>query len=433
MAENGVEPTASMGHDVPLAVLSSNHQLLFNNFKQLFAQVTNPPIDSLREKIVTDTTVYIGSDGDILNESPDNCRVLEINHPILTGVDMIKIKALDKPGFHTRTVSMLYFKNMRMERAIDQLLVTIDHVVEEGVNIIILSDRGVDENHVPIPSLLAVSAVEQHLVRTRKRTSVSLILESGEPRDVHQIATLLGFGARAIYPYLAHECIGELIDLGILDKDYHTAVDDYNNALLSGVVKIAAKMGISTIQSYQSARIFEAVGLNDDFIEKYFTGIVSRVGGIGIKEIEEGVMWRHNHAFDPLGLAVDTTLDSSGFHSLRSGKDKEDHLYSPETIIKLQRAVRDGSYEEFREYTDLVDDERRPHTLRGLMDFVWSDQPVPLEEVEPVSSIVKRFKTSAMSFGALSEEAHETLAIVRLRIRRSSRSHPAVSVSPALT
>ena len=411
MAENGVEPTASMGHDVPLAVLSSKHQLLFNYFKQLFAQVTNPPIDSLREKIVTDTTVYIGSDGDILNESPDNCRVLEINHPILTGVDMIKIKALDKPGFHTRTVSMLYFKNMRMERAIDQLLVTIDHVVEEGVNIIILSDRGVDENHVPIPSLLAVSAVEQHLVRTRKRTSVSLILESGEPRDVHQIATLLGFGARAIYPYLAHECIGELIDLGILDKDYHTAVDDYNNALLSGVVKIAAKMGISTIQSYQSARIFEAVGLNDDFIEKYFTGIVSRVGGIGIKEIEEGVMWRHNHAFDPLGLAVDTTLDSSGFHSLRSGKDKEDHLYSPETIIKLQRAVRDGSYEEFREYTDLVDDERRPHTLRGLMDFVWSDQPVPLEEVEPVSSIVKRFKTSAMSFGALSEEAHETLAI----------------------
>jgi glutamate synthase (NADPH/NADH) large chain len=409
--ENGVEPTASMGHDVPLAVLSSKHQLLFNYFKQLFAQVTNPPIDSLREKIVTDTTVYIGSDGDILNESPDNCRVLEINHPILTGVDMIKIKALDKPGFHTRTVSMLYFKNMRMERAIDQLLVTIDHVVEEGVNIIILSDRGVDENHVPIPSLLAVSAVEQHLVRTRKRTSVSLILESGEPRDVHQIATLLGFGARAIYPYLAHECIGELIDLGILDKDYHTAVDDYNNALLSGVVKIAAKMGISTIQSYQSARIFEAVGLNDDFIEKFFTGIVSRVGGIGIKEIEEGVMWRHNHAFDPLGLAVDTTLDSSGFHSLRSGKDKEDHLYSPETIIKLQRAVRDGSYEEFRENTDLVDDERRPHTLRGLMDFVWSDQPVPLEEVEPVSSIVKRFKTSAMSFGALSEEAHETLAI----------------------
>lgn len=422
MAEDGVEPTASMGHDVPLAVLSSKHQLLFNYFKQLFAQVTNPPIDSLREKIVTDTTVYIGSDGDILNESPDNCRVLEINHPILTGVDMIKIKALDKPGFRTRTVSMVYFRNMRMEKAIDQLLVTIDHVVEEGVNIIILSDRGVDENHVPIPSLLAVSAVEQHLVRTRKRTRVSLILESGEPRDVHQIATLLGFGARAIYPYLAHECIGELIDLGILDKDYHTAIDDYNNALLYGVVKIAAKMGISTIQSYQSARIFEAIGLSDEFIDKYFTGIVSRVGGIGIKEIEEGVLWRHNHAFDPMGLSVDTTLDSSGFHSLRSGSDKEDHLYSPETIIKLQRAVRDGSYEEFREYTDLVDDKRRPHTLRGLMDFVWADKPVPIEEVEPVESIVKRFKTSAMSFGALSQEAHETLAIAMNSIGAKSNT-----------
>ena len=369
MAENGVEPTMSMGHDAPLAVLSKAHQLLFNYFKQLFAQVTNPPIDSLREKIVTDTTVYIGSDGDLLQEKSSNCTVLEVNNPILTGVDLLKIRNLDKPGFRTKTVSLLYYKNTSLERALDQLDVAVDRAAAQGANIIILSDRGVDENHVAIPSLLAVSSVEQHLVRTKKRTAVSLILESGEPRDVHQIATLLGFGVRAVNPYLAHECIGELIELGILDKDYYTAVEDYDKALLSGVVKIAAKMGISTLQSYQSARIFEAIGLGKDVIDRYFTGTVSRVGGIGIKEIEEGVAFRHDHAFDPLGLGVDETLDSVGFHCLRSGNDKEDHMYSPETIIALQRAVREDSYEKFREYTDLVDDAKRPHTLRGLLEW----------------------------------------------------------------
>ncbi len=422
MAENGVEPTASMGHDVPLAVLSRQHQLLFNYFKQLFAQVTNPPIDSLREKVVTDTTVYIGSDGDLLNEKPENCRVLEVNHPILTGVDLMKIRYLNQPGFHTETISLLYYKNTSLERALDQLNIAIDRAAAEGKNIIILSDRGVDENHVPIPSLLAVSSVEQHLVRTKKRTKVSIVLESGEPRDVHQIATLLGFGARAIHPYLAHECIAELIDKGILDKDYHTAIEDYNKALLSGVVKIAAKMGISTIQSYQSARIFEAIGLSSEVIDRYFTGTVSRVGGIGIKEIEEGVAFRHDHAFDPLGLGTDTTLDSIGFHCLRSGKDKEDHLYSPETIINLQQAVRKGSYDQFRVYTDLVDDSARPHTLRGLMDFVPKQDPVPLEEVEPAEEIVKRFKTGAMSYGSISQEAHETMAIAMNRLGGKSNT-----------
>ena len=411
MAENGVEPTVSMGHDVPLAVLSKEHQLLFNYFKQMFAQVTNPPIDSLREKIVTDTTVYIGSDGDLLQEKSTNCEVLEVDNPILTGVDLLKIRNLDKPGFHTKTISLLYYKNTSLERALTQLNIAVDRAAASGTNIIILSDRGVDENHVPIPSLLAVSSVEQHLVQTKKRTAVSLILESGEPRDVHQVATLLGFGARAINPYLAHECIGELIELGILDKDYHTAVEDYNHALLYGVVKIAAKMGISTLQSYQSARIFEAIGLGPDVIDRYFTGTVSRAGGIGIKEIEEGVAFRHDHAFDPLGLGVDETLDSVGFHYLRSGKDKEDHMYSPETIVALQRAVRDDSYEEFKEYAALIDDKRRPHTLRALLDFVPAGPPVPLDEVEPAEEIVKRFKTGAMSYGSLSAEAHETLAI----------------------
>ncbi len=411
MAENAVESTVSMGHDVPLAVLSKDHQLLFDYFKQLFAQVTNPPIDSLREKVVTDTTVYIGSDGDLLNEKSGNCAVLEVNHPILTGVDLLKIKALDRPGYRAGVISMLYYKNTSLEKALEQLNIAVDRSAADGCNIIILSDRGVDDNHVPIPSLLAVSSVEQHLVRTKKRTAVSLILESGEPRDVHQMAALLGFGARAINPYLAHECIAELIDKGILDKDYHTAIDDYNKALLGGVVKIAAKMGISTIQSYQSARIFEAIGLSKKLIDKYFTGTVSRVGGIGIKEIEGETALRHDHAFDPLGLNVDTTLDSTGFHSLRSGKDKEDHLYNPETIVNLQQAVRNKDYGQFKVYSGMVDDDTRPHTLRGLLDFVPAGESVPIEEVESADEIVKRFQVGAMSYGSLSKEAHETIAV----------------------
>ncbi len=411
MAENGVEPTVSMGHDVPLAVLSNKHQLLYSYFKQMFAQVTNPPIDSLREKVVTDTAIYIGSDGDLINEKPENCHVLEIEHPILTGTDMLKIKALDRPGFHSETISLLYYKNTSLKKALSQLNVAIDLAIQNGKNIIILSDRGVDENHMPIPALLAVSSAEQHLVRTKKRTAISLILESGEPRDVHQCATLLGFGARAINPYLAHECITELIDIGILDKDYHTAIDDYNNAILSGVVKTAAKMGISTIQSYQSARIFEAVGLSKEVMDRYFTGTVSRVGGIGIKEIEENVTVRHNHAFDPLGLGVDTTLDSTGFHNLRTGTDKEDHLYDPVTIVTLQQSVKNASYEQFKQYTKMVDDPKRLHTLRSLLSFKPQGKSIPIDEVESVESIVKRFKTGAMSYGALSDEAHETLAI----------------------
>ncbi len=416
MAENGLEPTASMGHDVPLAMLSNMHPPLFHYFKQQFAQVTNPPIDSLREKIVTDTTVYIGSDGDLLKEQSGNCRVLEIDHPILTGVDLLKIRSLDKPGFRPEVISLLYYKNTSLEKALDQLNVAVDRASSVGKNILILSDRGVDENHVPIPSLLAVSSVEQHLVRTRKRTAISLILESGEVRDVHQCAALMGFGVRAIFPYLAHECIGELIDSGLLDKDYTTAVDDYNKALLGGVVKIAAKMGISTLQSYQSARIFEAVGLSKELIDKYFTGTVCHVGGIGIKELQEDVTFRHDKAFDPLGLAIDERLDSVGFHGLRSGTDKEDHLYSPEIIVTLQQSVRSGDYEKFRAYTDMVDDVKHPHTIRSLFDIIPAGEPVPIDEVEPEESIVKRFQTGAMSYGSLSQEAHETLATAMNRL-----------------
>lgn len=422
MAREGVERTVSMGHDVPLAVLSEHHQLLFWYFKQQFAQVTNPPIDSLREKIVTDTTVYIGSDGDLLNEKGENCRVLEVNNPILTGVDMMKIRSLDRKGFRSETVSLLYYKHTSLEKAVDQLYVSVDRAVSRGANIVILSDRGVDENHVPIPSLLAVSAVEQHLVRTRKRTAVSLILESGEIRDVHQAACVLGFGARALNPYLAHECIGELIDIGLLDKDYHTAVDDYDDALLKGVVKIAAKMGISTIQSYQSARIFEAIGLSSEVIDKFFAGTLSRVGGIGIRQIEEGIAFRHDHAFDPLGLPTDSSLDSTGFHNLRSGADKEDHMYNPTAIILLQQSVRNGDYRQFKEYTGLVDDAAHPHTLRGLLEFVPAGEPLDIDQVEPASEIVKRFQVGAMSYGSLSQEAHETIAIAMNRLGGKSNT-----------
>lgn len=423
MAKAGVEPTGAMGIDTPLACLSDKHPSLYSYFKQLFAQVTNPPFDSLREKIVTDTTVYVGSDGNLLKAEGKNCTVLEINNPILTGVDMIKIKNMKKPGFKVVTVSLLYFKGASLQTALDELLISVDREYKNGANVMVLSDRGVDENHVAIPSLLAVSAVEQHLVRTKKRTAISIILESAEIRDVHQSAMCLGYGARAINPYLAHECIAELIDQKLLDKDYHTAIDDYNKAIINGIVKIAAKMGISTVQSYQSAQIFEAVGIAQDVVEKYFTNTVSRVGGIGIKEIEEDVIFHHNKAFDPLGLSVDTHLDSVGLHKLRRGPNAEDHLYNPETIIALQEATRNSDYKRFKEYTALVDDNAHPHTLRAMLDFNFDEsKSISIDEVEPVSEIVKRFKTGAMSYGSISEEAHRCMAIAMNHLHGKSNS-----------
>ena len=423
MAKNGVEPTASMGVDTPLAVLSEKHPPLYSYFKQLFAQVTNPPIDSLREKIVTDTTVYLGSDGNMLEPQSSSCGVLEINHPILTGVDMLKIKHLNKQGLKAATVSLLFYTNTSLKAALDELFVSIDREYRNGSNIIILSDRGVDENHVAIPSLLAVSAVEQYLIRTKKRTAISIVLESAEVRDVHQAAMCLGYGARAINPYLAHECIAEMIDKKILDKDYHTAIDDYNTAVLNGIVKIAAKMGISTIQSYQSAQIFEAVGIAPDVIEQYFTNTVSRIGGIGLAEIEEDITFHHNRAFDPLGRPVDTTLDNLGNHRWRKGPDAEDHLYNPDTIAALQDATQHGDYARFKEYTAMVDAPGKPHTLRALLDFnIDEGKAIPIDEVEGVDSIVRRFKTGAMSYGSISEEAHKCLALAMNRLHGKSNS-----------
>ena len=423
MARDGAEPTSAMGVDTPLAVLSENHPPLFSYFKQLFAQVTNPPIDAIREEIVTDTTVYVGSGGNLLEEKAENCTVLQIRNPILTSVDMMKIRYMKRPGFHVETISLLYYKGSPLENALDRLFVNVDRAYKNGANVIILSDRGVNENHVAIPSLLAVSALEHYLVRTKKRTAVSMILESAEPRDVHHFATLLGYGAQAINPYLAQECVEELVTLNLLDKDPTAAVNDYNNAILHGIVKIASKMGISTIQSYQSAQIFECVGINKQVIDKYFTNTVSRVGGIGLEEIGEAVEWNHNQAFDPLGLGYDTTLDSVGIHKLRSGPDKADHLYNPRTILLLQKAAREGSYDTFKEYTSLVDDPSHLHALRNLLDFRFDEKGgVPLEEVEPVESIVHRFKTGAMSYGSISQEAHECLAIAMNRIGGKSNS-----------
>ena len=282
MALNGAEGIGAMGIDTPLAVLSNQHQPLFNYFKQLFAQVTNPPIDSIREKVVTSTTIYLGESGNVLEEKEENCKMLRINNPILTNTDLLKIKNMDVEGFKVETIPIIYYKNTSLEKAIDHLYVEADRAHREGTNIIILSDRGVDENHVAIPSLLAVSALQQYLVQTKKRTSLSVILESGEPREVHHFATLLGYGASAINPYLAQESIQELIDLNMLDKDYYAAVDSYNEAVISGIIKIASKMGISTVQSYQGAKIFEAIGINEDVVNRYFKGTVSRIGGIGI-------------------------------------------------------------------------------------------------------------------------------------------------------
>ena len=405
-----------------MAIYSQNHLSLFHYFKQLFAQVTNPPIDSLREEVVTDTTIYIGSDGNLLKDKSDNCTVLEVNNPILTSRDMDKIRQLNRPGFKNETISLLFYRSTSLKEALDNLFIECDKAYRNGANILILSDKGVDEGHMAIPSLLAVSALEQHLVKTKKKTDVSIILESGEPRDVHQFATLLGYGATAIYPYLAHECIEEMIQLNMLDKEVNIAIDDYNEAILKGIVKIAAKMGISTLQSYQGAQIFEAIGISKDVIDTYFTNTISEVEGITLKDIENDLIYHHDRAYDPLGLTTDTSLDSIGFHKLRKGDGKEDHLYSPETIVKLQRATQTNDYDLFKEYSNELNSNSQKHHLRSQLHFKKTQESIPLSEVESEYEIVKRFKTGAMSYGSISEEAHTCMAIAMNRLGGKSNS-----------
>lgn len=421
MAEKGAEPIASMGSDIPLPPLDKQSPPLFNYFRQLFAQVTNPPFDAIREEVVTDTSVYIGKDGNILEERPENCHVLKIENPILTETDMLKIKSLNSDGLKTAVIPITYYIGTSLKKAIERLFIDADKAYREGASILILSDRGVDEYHCPIPSLLAVAALQQHLVSTKKRTAVAMILESAEPREVHHFAALLGYGACAVNPYLAHETIRSLIDEGTLDKDFYAAEDDYNSAVLHGIIKIASKMGISTIQSYQGSKLFEAVGISQELINGYFAGTVSRIGGIGLADICRRTEALHTAAFDPLGLSVNVNIGSVGSHKLRSGKSE--HLYTPETIHLLQQAAWTGSYETFKAYTSAVNSEDNELTLRSLLDFNFPDDGgIPLDEVEPVEEICKRFKTGAMSYGSISQEAHECMAVAMNSIGGRSNS-----------
>ena len=420
MAQNGAEPIAAMGSDKPLAALSKQPLPLFDYFKQRFAQVTNPPIDANREEIVTSTTIYIGKDGNLLEEKPDNCKVIKVVNPILTSTGLLKLKRMNLSGFKVAVIPMLYYKNTKLSKAIKRLFIEADKACADGANILILSDRGVDENRLAIPSLLAVSALHQYLVATKRRTALSIVLESGEPREVHHFATLLAYGASAVNPYLALETIHELIHDDLLDKDYYAAVEDYNDAVLHGIVKIASKMGISTLQSYLGAKNFEAIGLSQKLVDEYFTGTVSRVGGITLEDIEQNVDRLHTAAFDPLGLSVKADLPSRGGHNIRSGK--EEHLYNPQTIHALQTATKYNNYDRFKEYSRLLTEEMEPVSLRGLLDFNYAQQPLPLDEIESVDSIVRRFKTGAMSYGSISQEAHEALAVAMNRLGGKSNS-----------
>lgn len=421
LAENGIEPVIAMGNDTPLAVLSSQHHLLFDYFKQLFAQVTNPPIDALREEIVTSTSVYLGSEGNLLEPQETNCRLLKISNPILSKQDIVKIKRMNEEGFKVAELPITYYKDIALKDAVEHLFMEADRAIHEKCNILILSDRGIDENHVAIPSLLAISAMQQHLIRTKKRMSVAMILESGEPREVHHFAALLGYGASAVNPYVAQDSIQELINQGLLQKKYEAAVEDYNSGILHGIVKIASKMGISTIQSYQGSQIFEAIGIASEVVDEYFTNTVTRIGGITLQDIEQAVITHHTRVFDPLGLPNDPTLDSQGIHQLRTGK--EQHLYNPQSIALLQRATRENNYEIFQEYTKLIREELEPTHLRGLWKLDYTKRSrIPMEEVESVDDIVKRFKTGAMSYGSISKEAHETLAVAMNMLHGKSNS-----------
>lgn len=421
MAENGAEPIASMGSDIPLPPLDSEDPPLFNYFRQLFAQVTNPPFDAIREEIVTDTSTYIGEDGNILEEKPENCHVLKVENPILTSTDMLKIKSMKVDGLKTAVIPITYYIGTSLERAIERLFIDADKAYRDGANILILSDRDVDEYRAAIPSLLAVAALQQHLVSTKKRTAVAIILESAEPREVHHFAALLGYGACAVNPYLAQATIRDLIDGGMLDKDFYAAEADYNNAVLHGIVKIASKMGISTIQSYQGSKLFEAVGISEPVVNKYFRGTVSRIGGITLEDISRRVEKLHNGAFDPLGLNVSAELASRGNHKLRS--NKSDHLYTPETIHLLQQAAQTGDYETYKEYSAAINREDNELTLRSLLGFKFDENGgIPIDEVESVESICHRFKTGAMSYGSISQEAHECMAMAMNKIGGKSNS-----------
>src|SRR2546421_1207033 len=425
MANDGVQPLGSMGTDTPLAVLSNKSQLLYNYFKQLFAQVTNPPIDPIREENITSTETMVGSEGNLLEPTPESCRMIKLEHPILTNEELEKLRHVDRPGFKAITLPILFRaaeSGRGLESALDKLFASADGAVAEGVNILLLSDRGLDADNAPIPALLAVAGLHHHLIRQGTRTRVGIVLESGEPREVHHFSLLIGYGCSAINPYLAFETLGDMIREGMLPNlDHKTAIKKYIKAAVKGVVKTMAKMGISTIQSYRGAQIFEGVGLNQTVIARYFTWTPSRVEGVGVDVLAEEVLQRHRHAF-PKREVNGATLDPGGQYQWRA--DGEYHLFNPQTIHKLQLACRTGSFKVFQDYAELVNNQSKNMcTLRGLLEFRWAENPIPIEEVEPVEALVKRFKTGAMSYGSISKEAHETLAIAMNRLggKRNTR------------
>ncbi|KUP20607.1 glutamate synthase large subunit [Paenibacillus sp. DMB5] len=424
MASTGAEAVGSMGYDAPLAVLSDRPQRLYNYFKQMFAQVTNPPIDAIREELVTSTATTIGPERNLLKPEPESCRQISLESPILSNEDFAKIRHVRRAGFKSMSIPILFPAELGAEGmriALERMNEAADRVMAKGHNILILSDRGVDRENAAIPALLAVSSLHHHLIRSGSRTKVSILLESGEPREVHHYALLLGYGVSAVNPYLAFESLDDMIGQGLLRGISHEkAVKNYIKAATKSVVKILSKMGISTIQSYRGAQIFEAVGLSTEFVDRYFTWTPSRIGGIGLAEVAAEALMHHNRAFTDKD-GNDKVLDSGGDYQWRS--DGEDHLFNPQTIHLLQHSVRSGDYALYKKYAALVQGESKKHqTIRSMLEFKSVNQPVPLDEVEPAESIMKRFKTGAMSFGSISKEAHETLAIAMNRIGGKSNT-----------
>ena len=433
MAGDGNEAVGSMGNDAALAVLSDRPQLLYNYFKQLFAQVTNPPVDCIREEVIMSMDTTIGREFNLLNPTPQSCRQIKLPSPILHNDELDKLRQLEgttRGRFKSVTLPILYNPKegaAGLERAVQALCRQASTAIATGTEYIILSDRAIDKHHAPIPALLTVASVHHHLIREGTRTQVSLVLESGEPREVHHFALLIGYGAGAINPYLAFETIEDMIGQGQLTRiDEHKAIHNYVKSINKGVLKVMSKMGISTAQSYCGAQIFEAIGLGADVIDNYFTGTASRVGGIGLDVIAYEVRARHDHAFAERPING-KTLDVGGQYQWR--KEGEHHLFNPETVHKLQLACRTANYKIFKEYSRLIDDQsRRLATLRGLMDFKPDGEPsgvsrrVPIDEVEPIETIMKRFKTGAMSYGSISKEAHETLAVAMNRIGGKSNT-----------
>ena len=423
MAQAGKVPLASMGIDASLACLSKCNRSFFDYFYQLFAQVTNPPIDALRESLVTSSVIYLGNHGNLLEDAREACQLIRLDGPILSEEAFTRICSIDRVGFETRRFSAVYPRDDEkggLKAALDRLMSAVEHAVAEGVNIIVLSDRA-GAGEVPIPSLLAVSAIHNHLIKIGKRTFADIVVESGDAMSAHDFAALIGYSASAVYPYMAHECIVDLAAKGALSVSAQEGIANYDKAVTAGIVSIMSKMGISTLQSYHSAQIFEAVGLSQDLVDAYFPGTVSRVGGLGIDDVQREENQRYDDALALCSSPSPDQLPSLGLTKWRP-LGGEQHIIDPQTIYLLQSACRNGDYETFKEYSAHVHRRGRAIRLRDLLAFVEGRTPVPLDEVEPARSIVKRFNTGAMSYGSISEEAHTCMAIAMNRLGGRSNS-----------